>query len=157
MNENLAPISWARGGCLCGRITYEITPPFSKFAHCHCRRCRKATGAAHASNIYVLPAQFRWTAGAEWVARYDLPSALSFGKWFCRECGSPVPRATRSGRTYVVPAGSLDDDPGELPKARIFFGSAARWACADDLPRYPEYADGWEASVNTAPRPPALR
>src|SRR5215468_11303004 len=133
-----------RGGCLCRAITYEVAPPFSKFAHCHCARCRKATGAAHASNIYLAPAQLTWLSGSEAIARFDLLSAKSFAKWFCRQCGSPVPRVSRSGRTVVVPAGSLDDDPGELPKGRIFCGSAARWACdGDGLPRYAEYPEWW--------------
>jgi hypothetical protein len=133
-----------RGSCLCGAVKYEVHPPFSKFAHCHCTRCRKATGAAHASNIYVAPAQLNWLGGEESVAHFDLPSALSFARWFCRSCGSPVPRISRSRRTVVVPAGSLDDSPEEKPKARIFCGSEASWACqANDMPRYDGYPQWW--------------
>jgi len=133
-----------RGSCLCREVKYEITGSFAKFAHCHCARCRKSTGAAHASNIYLEPAQLAWVAGENEVARFDLTSAKSFAKWFCRRCGSPVPRLSRSGRTVVVPAGSLEDEPVELPKARIFFGSTAAWACTgDDLPRHDRYPDWW--------------
>jgi len=133
-----------RGSCLCGEVRFEITGPCAKFAHCHCARCRKSTGAAHASNIYLAPEQLEWVAGEAAVTRFDLASAKSFARWFCRRCGSPVPRLSRSGRTVVVPAGSLDEEPAERPKARIFFGSAAGWACAaDDLPRYDEYPDWW--------------
>ena len=67
-----------RGSCLCGEIAYSIHPPFSKFAHCHCERCRKSTGAAHASNIYIEPSQLIWTKGATEVSRFDLASARSF-------------------------------------------------------------------------------
>lgn len=133
-----------RGSCLCGTVTYEVSPPFSKFAHCHCTRCRKSTGAAHASNIYLAPSQFAWTSGEEAVAHFDLSSALSFAKWFCRNCGSPTPRLSRSGRTIVVPAGSLDDSPNEEPIARIFCSSEAPWACVGDtLPRFAEYPEWW--------------
>ena len=133
-----------RGSCLCGSVTYAVRAPFSKFAHCHCARCRKATGAAHASNIYLKPEQLTWIKGEEMVARFDLPSAISFAWWFCRNCGGPVPRVSRSGRTVVVPAGCLDDDPNEKPKARMFCGSEAPWACgADDVPRYAEYPEWW--------------
>ena len=131
------------GACLCGSVSYEVRGPFSKFAHCHCARCRKATGAAHASNIYLKPEQ-PWVAGEELISRFDLPSATSFARWFCRSCGSPVPRITRSGRTVVVPAGSLDDHPVEKPKARMFSGSEAPWVCAgDDIPRHVEYPEWW--------------
>ena len=133
-----------RGSCLCGVVTYEIDPPFSKFAHCHCQRCRKATGAAHASNIYLAPEQLRWLTGQNDVAHFDLPAARSFARWFCRHCGSSVPRVSRSGRTVVVPAGSLDDVPKDIPTARIFCGSEVPWACGEDgLPRFDEYPEWW--------------
>jgi hypothetical protein len=133
-----------RGGCLCGKVTYEVRPPFSKFAHCHCRRCRKATGAAHASNIYLAPWQLTWLGGEDAIRRFNLPSAASFARWFCSQCGSPVPRLSRSGSTVVVPAGTLDDHPQEQPRARIFCDSEAPWACAaDDLPRHSEYPSWW--------------
>jgi hypothetical protein len=133
-----------RGSCLCGAVRYEIWAPFLRFAHCHCARCRKATGGAHATNLYTSPERFRWTAGAEQIVRYDLPAAKSFATTFCRSCGAPLPHHTRSGRELVVPAGSLDDDPPLHPRGRIFFASAAPWGCGgDELPRSPEYPEWW--------------
>lgn len=133
-----------KGSCLCGAVVYEIYPPFSKFAHCHCARCRKASGAAHATNIYLEPPQLKWLSGREDVARFELPTARSFARWFCLHCGSAVPRLSRSGRTVVVPAGSLDEDPREMPRARIFCESETSWACrGDDITRYAEYPDWW--------------
>src|SRR5216684_3233169 len=99
-----------RGGCLCGAVTYEVRAPFLRFAHCHCARCRKATGSAHASNLYISPAHFAWTSGRDAVVRYDLPAARSFATTFCRRCGTPLPHHTRSGREIVVPVGSLNRD-----------------------------------------------
>ncbi|MGH8237450.1 MAG: GFA family protein [Steroidobacteraceae bacterium] len=144
MEATTQSISALRGSCLCGKVTYEVRPPFSKFVHCHCARCRKATGAAHATNIYLAPGQLTWLCGGEIIGRFDLPSALSFARWFCPNCGGPVPRLSRSGRTVVVPAGSLDDNPMENPKARIFCNSEAPWACrAEDLPCHAEYPEWW--------------
>src|SRR5881392_3624665 len=99
------------GSCLCGTVTFEVQPPFERMAHCHCSRCRKGTGTGHATNLYVQPEQLKWTSGESTISRYSLPSAKSFGKWFCSHCGSPVPRITRSGKNVVVPAGSLDTTP----------------------------------------------
>jgi hypothetical protein len=133
-----------RGSCLCGGVTYEVRAPFIRFAHCHCARCAKATGSGHATNLYVVPDRFRWTAGAELTIRYDLPTALSFATTFCRRCGSPLPHHTRSGREIVVPAGSLDDVPSLQPRGRIYWDSRAPWSCdGDDLPRSPEYPEWW--------------
>lgn len=41
------------GSCLCGAVKFEITPPSTAFRYCHCTRCHKATGAAHAANMFV--------------------------------------------------------------------------------------------------------
>lgn len=144
MEATLPSTSALRGSCLCGKVMYEVRPPFSKFVHCHCARCRKATGAAHATNIYLAPGQLTWLSGEEIIGRFDLPSALSFARWFCLHCGGPVPRLSRSGRTVVVPAGSLDDNPREKPTARIFCNSEAPWTCrADNLPCHAEYPEWW--------------
>ncbi|MGH7898890.1 MAG: GFA family protein [Candidatus Binatia bacterium] len=132
------------GSCLCGAVTYEVRPPFLRFAHCHCRRCRKATGSGHASNLYVAPTSFRWTSGAEAAVRFDLPAARSFATTFCKSCGSPLPHHTRSGREVVVPAGSLDGVPDIAPQARIFWESRAGWTCGDRLPRFAEYPPWWQ-------------
>src|ERR1041385_7268775 len=78
-----------RGSCLCGEVTYEVRAPFLRFAHCHCARCCKATGSAHATNLYVPPGQFSWTSRTDSVVRFDLPSAKSFATTFCGRCGSP--------------------------------------------------------------------
>jgi hypothetical protein len=132
-----------RGSCLCGTVTYEVRGPFLRFAHCHCLRCCKATGSAHATNLYVAPDRFAWTSGSESAVRFDLPTARSFATTFCKHCGSPLPHHTRSGREIVVPAGSLDAAPSMAPRARIFWDSRRPWSCADDLPRHSEYADWW--------------
>jgi len=45
------------GSCLCGRVHYEITPPYWGFWYCHCERCRKATGSAHSKDDQRPPAK----------------------------------------------------------------------------------------------------
>lgn len=140
----LTPPETLTGGCLCGAVIYEVWAPFLRFAHCHCGRCRKATGTGHATNLYCAPERFRWLSGGALVVRYDLPTARSFATVFCQRCGSPLPRHTRSGREVVVPAGSLDEQPQQAPQARIFWDSRVSWSCdGDDLPRYAELPAWW--------------
>jgi len=137
-----------RGSCLCGVVSYEIKAPFLRFAHCHCSRCRKATGSAHASNLYVSPAQFKWTSGHDHVMRFDLPVARSFATTFCKHCGTPLPHHTRSGREIVVPAGSLNDEPSLRPQAHIFWDSRPSWSCGGpELPRHADYTDDWASAA----------
>jgi hypothetical protein len=123
----------ARGSCLCGGVTFAVDLPFDRFIHCHCSRCRKATGTAHARNAVVKAAAFRWLRGEELVVRYDLPTARSFATSFCRTCGSPLPHLTRGGREAIVPAGAFDDDLGVKPERHAQWASRADW-----------YADGTE-------------
>ena len=80
--------------------------------NCHCSRCRKARGAAHATNAYLPLAQFHWTLGEDKVCRYKVPEARYFMQAFCGECGSPVPRTDTERAMAFVPAGSFDGDPG---------------------------------------------
>jgi len=127
-----------RGGRLCGSVVFEVDLPFAKFVKCHCSRCRNATGSAFAANAYVAPPALRWLSGQDKVARFDLPTARSFSTAFCRDCGSPLPHATRSGRETIVPAGSLRDDPGVSPTLETCWDSRAAWLSdAVDLAREP--------------------
>ncbi|MEJ2380636.1 MAG: GFA family protein [Gammaproteobacteria bacterium] len=63
------------GSCLCGSVQYEITGEPKRFYHCHCSRCRKASGTGHASNLIVELGAVRWTAGEELIGGYKVPEA----------------------------------------------------------------------------------
>jgi hypothetical protein len=125
------------GGCLCGRVRYRIRGEPLQFVNCHCSRCRRARGAAHASNLFVVPEQLEWLSGEADVRVFDLPGAARFGQNFCPECGSPVPRLSQQIGRCNVPAGSLHGDPGCRVGYHIYVGSKAPWfAIADDLPQF---------------------
>jgi hypothetical protein len=117
------------GSCLCGSVTYTITARPLRFYHCHCQRCRKATGTGHASNIIVKPSQVEWTAGESLLSSYKVPEAERFSTNFCSNCGSLMPRIAPDMSIGIVPAGTLDHDPNVRPEARIFHGSRADWSC----------------------------
>ena len=128
------------GSCLCGAVRYEITGSDGRFWHCHCGRCRKATGTGHASNVLLKPDKVEWRSGEELLKRYKVPDARVFAAIFCGECGSMMPRVAPDRSIAVVPAGSLDNDPGLTPEARIFHGSRAAWSCDDrEVPYYETY------------------
>lgn len=116
-----------KGSCVCGTVTYEITPPFTIFQYCHCSRCRKFTGSAFAPNLFVPPARFRWLQGEAEVGRFEHPEAKYFATCFCKRCGSSLPWAVQGGVNVVVPVGTLDEDPGLKPQQNLFWGSKASW------------------------------
>lgn len=128
-----------KGTCLCGVVAYEVQPPFSLFQYCHCSRCRKLSGSAHAANIYVKPEQFKWLEGEAYIGRYEPEETKYFASNFCKKCGSTLPWLVKGGRTLVLPAGTLDDDPEIKPVQNTFWQSRACWyESADSLPSYDE-------------------
>jgi hypothetical protein len=129
-----------KGSCLCGSVQYELSGEPMRFYHCHCRRCRKASGTGHASNIMVKPDQFSWLSGEELLRRYKVPEAERFYTQFCSQCGSAMPRLVSELGMIVIPAGSLDHEVDLKPQARIFWDSRSEWSCSDKaLPTYAEY------------------
>jgi len=130
------------GSCLCGSVTFAVTPPFSAFRYCHCSRCRKASGSAHAANLFVPQTQFEWRTGEAAVKRFDVPDAQRFSVWFCGECGSRVPHKVRGRDDVLVPAGLLDAEPGMRPQNSIFWESKADWYVEpQQMPRFKAYPE----------------
>ena len=125
------------GGCLCQAVRYRAWSPWLLFVHCHCSRCRRASGGAHATNLFTAPERLEWLRGETQVQRYELPSARSFGVGFCRRCGSPAPFFSAADGAWIIPAGSLDAEPGMLPSARLHWASRTAWSCdGDPLSRF---------------------
>ncbi len=127
------------GSCLCGAVRYTATGEAQRFYHCHCKRCRKASGTGHASNLF-LQGTLEWESGEDQLIGYKLPEAKRFTNTFCRICGSRMPRFIEKSGVVFIPAGSLDEEPGLAPQARIFGGSRADWSCdGTELPGFNEY------------------
>jgi len=127
------------GGCQCGAVTFEYTGAPKMMMNCHCSRCRKAKGAAHATNVFVATGDVTWRSGEHNITDYSLPGAKFFGHAFCKTCGSSVPRPRPDGSVYNVPVGSLDQPPGIEAKGHIYIGSKAPWFdVTDDKPQWDE-------------------
>jgi hypothetical protein len=116
-----------KGGCLCGRVQYQVSGPFDAFHLCHCTQCRRSTGTAHAANIFTTEDRLEWLAGEALIKRYtpDKPGVIS--KCFCTNCGSLVPYTSLQSGRLIIPAGSLDEPPGIDPEDNIFWGDRADW------------------------------
>ena len=128
-----------KGSCLCGAVKYEVAGDPKRFYHCHCSRCRKATGTGHASNLFLQPGELQWLSGEEQIRAFKVPEAKRFTNQFCATCGGRLPRQPVNTDAVVIPAGSLDDEPPIKPQSRIFAGSRTSWSCAGDgLPAFDE-------------------
>jgi len=129
-----------QGSCLCGEVRFEVAPPSTAFRYCHCGRCRKATGTAHAANLFIPAAQFKWLAGESLLHHFSLPGAKRFGVTFCTKCGTRMPHKVTGMENMLVPAGVLDGKPDIEPDSSIFWGSKAPWFIETQaLPKHEEY------------------
>lgn len=111
------------GSCNCGAVRFELHGETQKFMLCHCSRCRKGTGSAHASNLFIK-GELTWLSGSEQRTEYQIPNARHT-KAFCKVCGCGLP--FERGEMVVVPAGCLDTELEAKPMAHIFNSSRANW------------------------------
>jgi hypothetical protein len=126
------------GSCLCGEVTFEIEGDFEKFYLCHCERCRKDTGSAHAANLFTSTAKLKWLSGQEKAKTFHFCSEGHI-KCFCTNCGSALPNIQMDGILLVVPAGSIDSDIDIKPQGHIYYANKANWD--NELEKVPKFEE----------------
>lgn len=128
-----------KGGCLCGKVRFEVTGPIENIVYCHCSRCRKAQGSAFATNGNVAAKSFHFAAGKGFLTGYEATPGQT--KYFCKVCGSPIMSKKASEPDVVrIRLGTIESPIRERPLAHIFVTSKANWEnSCDDLPEYEGY------------------
>lgn len=124
------------GSCLCGGIRYRIEGALQAIQVCHCGQCRKAQGAALATNIPVPAGHFHLVSGADLLSHYE--SSPGKIRSFCSRCGSPIlSRRVADPGTVRVRAGTLDGELATRAVAHFHVGSKANWwTICDALPQF---------------------
>jgi hypothetical protein len=132
-----------KGRCLCGAVTFALTPPTDFLAFCHCRSCRLSHGAPFVAWTSVPRERFEYLAGEEEVAWHRSSEWILWGS--CRQCGSPMlyqaikeghPESPKLDRMYVA-AGSLVDPLDRRPSSHVSYEEKVSWMeVTDDLKKY---------------------
>ena len=123
------------GGCMCGAVQYELECESTWNVYCHCKSCRKHTGAPVSGLVTCLPDQVRWTSGDR--SLYE--SSPGRFRSFCRDCGTSLTwEAEVKGNTWLAIHISTLDNPEDFPPTEhVFHGHAISWFDVnDDLPRH---------------------
>lgn len=136
------------GGCLCGRVRYQIEGPSLFEQQCCCRDCQKATATGHTTIVGVHSSQLE--------VQGDLATYTNAGesggevtRHFCGVCGGRIyTSGTFPGEVRMVQAGSLDDPNVVEPQAVIYTKQAVSWDHFDPkVPRFEDYAPPSEAMI----------
>jgi len=97
-----------RGSCLCGAVTFRLTPPLRDVFLCHCDQCRKWSGHFWAATSVPLM-RFHLEQGEEltWFA-----SSEHARRGFCRRCGASLFWEPLGEGRMSVAAGALEKPTG---------------------------------------------
>ncbi len=114
-------MSGRTGGCLCGTVRYQAEGTPIWVAHCHCKSCRKASGA----RIVTWAGYHRVTV--TWVAKPFAYSSYVL-HCFCPDCDTPVSyESTRWPDELQIPVATLDDPEGVTPTAHVYWSEHLAW------------------------------
>jgi class 3 adenylate cyclase len=125
----------ATGGCLCGKVRYEVNGKALGSMLCHCRMCQKYSGAPILEGTTFPVDAFRLTKGSP---KFYQSSAIA-ERGFCADCGGPIVYRGLLGywtSWIVVTTGSFDEPQRFPPTYHLGIESSLPWLkVVDDLPR----------------------
>ena len=129
------------GGCCCGSVRFEIAAEPVLVEICHCRTCRRASGAPAMAWAGIPLAGFRFVEGEPG----GFVSSPGVTRGFCARCGTSLTIFSEAFPEEIYVSISALDDPEALaPEVHIWTSQKLGWfETADTLPRYPRFrADG---------------
>lgn len=130
------------GRCLCGGIEFEAEEIAGMVFNCHCSRCRRAHGAAFATQAFAVRSSLTFKKGRELLHEYD--SSAEGIRAFCSNCGSRVMNYAKNNGNYLsVAIACLDSGYRGKPVAHAFVASKADWhEPSRDIPSFNEIPGG---------------
>ena len=130
-----------KGSCMCGAIEYEVELIQGKIYNCHCSRCRKAHGAAFATQAFAKGDTLRILKGKEYLHEYTGGKGV---RAFCSICGSRLMNFAPDKSTYLsVALSSVDSEFEGKPVAHANVESKASWhEPSTEIPSYQGLPDG---------------
>ncbi|MGI9507965.1 MAG: GFA family protein [Geminicoccaceae bacterium] len=124
------------GGCMCGAVRYETMGDPTRTIHCHCKDCRRHTGAPAATLAVYSVDQVNFRGDERGIFR----SSPGVGRAFCGKCGTSLTFETDLrgyGPICALHISTFDIPESLVPTHHSFYAQRISWFdIADDLPRY---------------------
>lgn len=141
-DTRLDAMSTYTGSCLCGAVTLEVQGGIEAIIHCHCSKCRKASGTAYATNGFIRARGLHIKKGEEEIRSYE--GAPGRKRHFCGTCASPLFSSNASDPDRLrLRLGILDSAISERPISHNFVSSRASWEDMDAIiPRHDGHEPG---------------
>jgi hypothetical protein len=144
-----------KGSCLCRKVTFVVNGPISELSSCHCTECRKTYGSAFGTAAICKRNDFKYLSGEDLISSYKQTERVT--RYFCNNCGSPLPLVEDWDPLVGIPAGLLDDDPKVKITEQIFVKyKAPWWEIADDIPQYDEWSPDSDPTNRNDIMPPDI-
>lgn len=113
-----------QGGCLCGTVRFAADGAPKWTSYCHCRSCRRHTGAPVAAYAGFEKQNVRFTQGAP--TRFASSSGVQRG--FCARCGSTLTyEGDRWPTELHLHLGAFDDPAVLVPTGQAFAEERLPW------------------------------
>jgi hypothetical protein len=114
----------ADGGCLCSAVRYRFGGTPSSSANCHCRSCRRASGAPAVAWITVERSEFTILSGIPAVFH----SSPGVTRQFCSRCGTALTyESERHPDTIDITTASLDYPDDYPPTSEVWLEHRLSW------------------------------
>jgi hypothetical protein len=123
----VAPVRSLVGGCLCGAVRYEILGEPRSVSLCHCRSCRRASGAPVVSWFVVSREQLSLSGE---LVQYASSSSVTRG--FCGTCGTSIIYLHADDPNSIeLTTASLDQPELLVPTREIWLSEKIAWMPID--------------------------
>jgi hypothetical protein len=132
------------GGCLCGAVRYELTPPLRPVVACHCSQCRRTSG--NYVSATAVPRQHFALMNGDGLQWYR--SSPQAERGFCRTCGSSLFWSADGLDTITIMTGTIDGETGLRTVAHICVADKGDYyQLHPSEPQYDalDYPSAWES------------
>ena len=140
---------------MCGHVTYSSSTLPEELTNCHCKTCRRLSGAAFLTFAGFPNSSITWTSGPESMKTTKYSDIAE--RTHCAECGTPISMQYKCQPDRVsITAGSINEESirGKLPKAdsHIFVaeGEKAGWyeIPDDGIRRRSKFSTGFQKKID---------